>query len=231
MALGDYFDRLRNIQIGCFLGILGGALQGAAQNLPMFQAGRWIMGMCVGVMSIVVPMYISEISHPQARGWLVGNHAIFLVFGYMLSSWIGFAVFFAENIEFGWRFPLVFQALPPLILLAGSFWIPASPRWLMSKGRKEEAWAVIQRLRKSPADTEDLVAKEEIYQIEKQLKLDAERLEAYSGSPWKAVLQKKSFRKRMIIGFLTQWGSEFGGPLIIVSRQRNPGPEGRDTSH
>ncbi|KAH6697166.1 general substrate transporter [Plectosphaerella plurivora] len=215
MAFGDRFDRLRNIQIGCALGIIGGILQGAAQNLQMFQAGRWIMGMCVGIMSIVVPMYISEISHPHARGWLVGNHAIFLVFGYMLSSWIGFGVFFSSNLEFGWRFPLLFQVFPPLVLVIGSKWVPRSPRWLMSKGFKEEAWTVLQRLRASPADPENLVAKEELYQIEKQLQLDAEKLEAYGGSPWKAVLQKKSFRKRMVIGFLTQWGAEFGGPLII----------------
>ena len=77
---------------------------------------------------------------------------------------------------------------------------------------------MLQRLRRSPADPEDIVAKEESYQIEKQLQLDAQKLEAYGGSAWKAVLQKKSFRKRMVIGFLTQWGAEFGGPLIIVSR-------------
>ena len=219
MAFGDHFDRMRNIQLGCVLGILGGILQSAAQDMQTFQAGRWIMGMCVGVMSIVCPMYISEISHPRARGWLVGNHPIFLVFGYMLSSWIGFAVFFSDNLEFGWRFPLAFQALPPTVLLAGSFWIPRSPRWLMSKGLKEEAWAVLHRLRKSPLDAEDIVAKEEFHQIEKQLQLDAEKLQAYGGSPWKAIMQKKSFRKRMVIGFLTQWGAEFGGPLIIVSRQ------------
>jgi hypothetical protein len=61
------------------------------------------------------------------------------------------------------------------------------------------------------------VAKEEIFQIKEQLRMDANKLSAYGGSPWKAVLQKKSYRKRMIIGFLTQWGAEFGGPLIIVS--------------
>ncbi|KAI1867735.1 uncharacterized protein JN550_006876 [Neoarthrinium moseri] len=197
MWSGDYFGRLRNIQFACTLGILGGALQSGAQSLAMFQAGRWIMGI------------------PFARGWLVGHHAIFLVFGYMLSSWIGFAVYFSGNREFGWRFPLAFQVLPPIVLLVGSRWVPRSPRWLMSKGLTDEAWAVLQRLRKSPSDPEDLVAREEYYQIEKQLQLDAEKLCQYGGSPWKAVINKKSYRKRMAIGFLTQWGAEFGGPLII----------------
>lgn len=173
------------------------------------------MGMCVGLMATVTPMYLSEMSSPYARGWLVGHHAIFLVFGYMLSSWIGFAVYFSDNQDFGWRFPLAIQVAPPVVLLLGSPWVPRSPRWLMSKGNKDEAWTVLARLRKSPNDPEDLVAREEYYQIEKQLQLDAEKLAAYGGSPWKAVLQKKSYRKRMIIGFLTQWGAEFGGPLII----------------
>lgn len=183
----------------------------------MFQAGRFIMGMCVGVMVTVVPMFLSEMSSPLSRGWLVGHHAIFLVFGYMLSSWIGYGVYLAANNQFSWRFPLCFQILPPLVLLLGSPWVPRSPRWLVSKGRNDEAWTVVQRLRKSSDDPDDLVAKEELHQIQSQLALDKEKLAAYGGSPWKAVLQKKSYRKRMIIGFLTQWGAEFGGPLIIVS--------------
>lgn len=215
MVSCDYFDRVRNIQIGCLLGILGGALQSGAQNLSMFQAGRWIMGMCIGYMATVTPMYLSEMSSPLARGWLVGHHPIFLVFGYMLSSWIGFGVFFSDNQEFGWRFPLGFQMLPPLVLLIGSFWIPPSPRWLLAHGHGDEAWAVLQRLRASPEDPDDIVANQEFYQIQKQLELDAGKLAVYGGSPWKAVVLKKSYRKRMIIGFLTQWGAEFGGPLII----------------
>ncbi|VUC32451.1 unnamed protein product [Clonostachys rosea] len=211
----DYFDRVRNIQIGCALGILGGVLQCAAQSLTMFQAGRWIMGMCIGTMATVTPMYLSEMSSPHARGWLVGHHAIFLVFGYMLSSWIGFGVYFVKNLEFGWRFPLGFQVIPALVLLLGSPWVPRSPRWLIAHGHKEEAWTVLQRLRKSPDDKEDLIAKEEFYQIDKQIQLDAEKLAEYGGSPWRATLGKKSYRRRMIIGFMTQWGAEFGGPLII----------------
>lgn len=212
----DYLGRVRNMQIGCLLGILGGALQSGAVNLAMFQAGRWIMGMCVGFMVTVTPMYLSEMSSPLSRGWLVGHHPIFLVFGYMLSSWIGFAVYFSPNLEFGWRFPLAFQVLPPLVLLAGSPWVPRSPRWLVSKGLRDEAWDVLVRIRRSPDDPENIVAKEELYQIEKQLQLDTEKLKAYDGSIWKAILKKKSYRTRMIIGFLTQWGAEFGGPLIIV---------------
>ena len=183
----------------------------------MFHVGRVISGLGIGILVTICPMYLSEMSSPNVRGWLVGHHAIFLVFGYMLSSWLGFACYFATatNESFAWRFPLCVQCLPPLVLCIGSPWLPRSPRWLLSKGMSEEAWDVIRKLRSSPDDPDDIIAKEEYYQIWEQLKLDNEKLAATGQSVWVAVWKKKSYRKRMIVGFLIQWGAEFAGPLVI----------------
>lgn len=163
-------------------------------------------------------MYLSEMSSALRRGWLVGHHAIFLVFGYMLSGWVGYACYYATGplSGFGWRFPLALQCLPALVLLLGSPWLPRSPRWLISKGKLDEAQHVLERLRESPDDPNNLAAKEEFFQTKEQIRLEAERLATY-GSVWKAVFTRKTYRKRMAIGFLAQWGAEFGGPLIIVS--------------
>jgi hypothetical protein len=65
---------------------------------------------------------------------------------------------------------------------------------------------VLVRLRASPEDPEHLLAKEELYQIREQLKLDNENLAKSGYSVWTAVWRKKSYRKRMLIGFLMQWG-------------------------
>ncbi|KAK8020088.1 hypothetical protein PG990_005226 [Apiospora arundinis] len=215
MWTGDRFGRIRNLQAACLLGILGGALQGGAANLATFQAGRFVMGLCIGLMVTVTPMYLSEISSPRRRGWLVGHHAIFLVFGYLLASWFGYAVYFASNRSFGWRFPLCFQVVPPLALLGGTPWLPQSPRWLVSRNRHDEAWTELQSLRQCPEDPDNAVAREELREIQDQIALDRKKLMAWGGNPWRAVLSKRSYQKRMIIGFLTQWGAEFGGPLII----------------
>lgn len=186
----------------------------------MFQAGRIICGMGIGVLVTICPMYLSELAPPDKRGWLVGHHAIFLVFGYMLSSWLGYATYFATdvNASFAWRFPLCVQCFAPLVLFITSVWIPESPRWLLQKGRPEEAWTVVKRLRMPRGTTDDMVAREELYQIREQLALDDAKLKRLGCGPWGAVLKIKSYRKRMLIGFLTQWGAEFGGPLVIVSR-------------
>lgn len=185
----------------------------------MFQTGRFIAGLGIGVLVTICPMHTSELAPPAKRGWLVGHHAIFLVFGYMLSAWLGCACYFATpvNPSFARRFPLCMQCFAPLILLCTSFWIPRSPRWLLQKGRNDEAWETLKKLRASKDDPNHVVAKEELYQTREQLALDQAKLQKLNVSPWGAALRIKSYRKRMIIGFLTQWGAEFAGPLIIVS--------------
>jgi len=185
----------------------------------MFQVGRIISGMGIGILVTVCPMYLSEMSPPNIRGWLVGHHAIFLVGGYNLAAWTGFGCYFATSVNenFAWRFPLCVQIIPSLLLLMSSFWIPQSPRWLILKGRSEEAWNVLRRIRASKSDTNDVQAREEYLQIHQQLNLENQKLASTRSSVWKAAVAKKSYRKRMIIGFLTQWGAEFSGPLVIVS--------------
>ncbi len=74
---------------------------------------------------------------------------------------------------------------------------------------------MLRTLRASPDDPDDLVAKEELYQAKMQNALDAAKLAATGHGPWMAVLRKRSYRKRMLVGFLTQWGAEFAGPLVI----------------
>ena len=74
---------------------------------------------------------------------------------------------------------------------------------------------MIRALRASPDDPDELVAKEELYQTREQIALDAAKLKAIGMGPWMACIKKPSYRKRMIIGFLTQWGAEFAGPLVI----------------
>ncbi|PYH78319.1 MFS general substrate transporter [Aspergillus uvarum CBS 121591] len=167
----------------------GGAV-GCLFIMCMFQAGRFICGLGIGILVTVCPLYLSEISSAFRRGWLVGHHAIFLVFGYMLAGWVGYACYFAQGQmgTFSWRFPLCLQCLPPFFLLLGSPWVPRSPRWLISKGKQSEAQSVLERLRKSPDDPDNLVAKEKFYQTAQQIHLEKERLFVYGSNNYAVIL-------------------------------------------
>lgn len=139
-----------------------------------------------------------------------------------MSAWIGFGCYFmsyqGNPSSFAWRFPLTFQAVPAMMLLVMSPWLPFSPRWLLSVGRSEEAYSVICRLHQDPKGGQHSndVAAREFFQMKKQLELDKElRSEAESGLF--AIFKTKPNRKRAYVGFSLLFLNQFTGVLIIAN--------------
>lgn len=135
--------------------------------------------------------------------------------GYSLAGWIGFGCYFIQgsnpHAQAAWRFPLAFQIVFPIVLLAGSNLIPFSPRWLLSKGRREEAWAVIRRIHKTPNDVNDIRAREEFYLIEKQYEKD----KSLQVRPFE-IFRTGPNRRRALVGFLLMWGDQFLGYVVLI---------------
>ncbi|KAJ5232275.1 hypothetical protein N7468_005231 [Penicillium chermesinum] len=129
-----------------------------------------------------------------------------------LVSWLLFAPYYHPFLR------MEIPAVPPELAAvnsAGRIAVAAPfPRWLIQKGKLDEAQDVLLKLR-AP---DELAAREEFLQTKEQIELEAQKLAEY-GNIVKAIIKKPSYRKRMIIGFLTQWGAEFGGPLIINNYQ------------
>src|SRR5882762_8446978 len=69
---------------------------------------------------------------PSARGFLVGQHGTWIVFGYAIAGWVGVGTYYSTNLSFQWRFPIALACIPPLCLLGCGPWIPESPRWCTS---------------------------------------------------------------------------------------------------
>jgi Sugar (and other) transporter len=90
--------------------------------------------------------------------------------------------------------------LPPLILAPATFWLPESPRWLITQQRNEQALQVLTNLHNSPNDPDNTFAHEEYVQIRKQIELEAQ----HKQSIWSA-LKQPSMRKRFAIGAMTQY--------------------------
>ncbi|KAM5448687.1 hypothetical protein MaudCBS49596_005193 [Microsporum audouinii] len=175
--LADYIGRKMCVMAAVVVFIIGSAIQAGAVDIPMLFIGRAVAGLAVGQLTMVVPLYISEVSLPDIRGGLVVLQ--------QLSYWLDYGTNYiggtrcAPGIPYtggtverpvfdpykdvgpngcdgqsdaSWRVPLAFQILPALILGAGILFFPDSPRWLFMKDREEDGRKSLATLRQKPAD-------------------------------------------------------------------------------
>ncbi|CAN8100976.1 unnamed protein product [Discula destructiva] len=123
-------------------------------------AGRFITGMGVGSLAMIVPIYNSEVSPPEVRGALVALQQLAITFGIMISFWIDYGTNFIGGTTLGqqsdasWLVPICLQIVPALVLFFGMLFMPFSPRWLAHHGREDEARKVLANLRGLPLDHE-----------------------------------------------------------------------------
>jgi len=132
--------------------------QSPASSLIQLYVGRAIGGFGVGVVSVVVPTYISESAPKHLRGRLTGMYQLAIVFGIAFSFWVNYGLLnqFGENANkpIQWKIAFGLQMLPGGLLVASMLTQSESPRWLAEKGRHEEARIVLAKLRGLPVDHE-----------------------------------------------------------------------------
>ncbi|HVI99827.1 MAG TPA: sugar porter family MFS transporter [Sphingomonas sp.] len=146
----DRIGRRRIIAVAAFifsLGIVGAAL---SPDVAMLIASRLVLGVAVGIATAIIPVYISEIAPAQERGAHTGLFQIMIMIGVLASSIVALAL-----APYGaWRWMFGLGLLPALAMLVGTRWLPESPRWLVKRGRDEEARRVLARLRSGDVEPE-----------------------------------------------------------------------------
>jgi MFS transporter, SP family, arabinose:H+ symporter len=124
------------------VGAIGSAL---ATNVSIFILARVIGGLGIGISTVVAPLYISEIAPPKHRGQLAGMFQFNIVFGIVIA-------FVSNALLAGiggnaWRWMLGVAAFPSLLYTVLCFFLPESPRWLLSrKGDREDGMRILQRI-------------------------------------------------------------------------------------
>jgi MFS family permease len=144
--------RKKTIFIGSAIMIVGAILQTASYGLAQLIVGRWITGLGNGMNTSTVPTWQSETSKPHRRGQMVMIEGSMIVFGVMLSYWLDLGFSFLEPSSIAWRFPIAFQIILALFILVMIPGLPESPRWLVLKGREDEALEVLAALSDLPPD-------------------------------------------------------------------------------
>lgn len=187
--LADIFGRKKIIMATAIIFIVGSILCGLAPNIYVLILSRILVGLAVGIVNFVVPLYLSEVSPKALRGTLVSLYQWAITAGILFSYFINAA--FAE-VVYSWRWMLLAGVLPGTVLLIGMCFMGDTPRWLVSKNRDDEAKKVFKKI-EPDAD------------VEMEIQHIKETINAESGESNK----KFRFRKWMIMPFVVGIGIMF----------------------
>jgi len=160
----DIWGRRTVMMTAAILFIMSAAGSGAASSALMLAFARFFAGMAVGAASVLSPAYISEVTPAGIRGRLSSLQQIMIISGltgaffanYYLAQTAGSSLGIIWGGQPAWRWMFWVQAFPALLFLAALLGIPESPRFLVAKGRKEEAHRVLARLLGHQAATSKL---------------------------------------------------------------------------
>eukprot|EP00494_Astrolonche_serrata_P034503 UN34772 len=105
-------------------------------------------GVAIGIVSAIIPLYLSECAPKHIRGRIVALYTMMLTFGQFVASVVSSIIVYYKisGESNGWRWMLGFAVIPPLIQGFLLFNLPESPRWLITKDETDEAVEVLTRL-------------------------------------------------------------------------------------
>ncbi|GFF24244.1 probable glucose transporter rco-3 [Aspergillus udagawae] len=197
--LADATGRRITVVIAVVVFCVGVIVQACTKNPDYVYAGRFVTGLGVGNLSMIVPLYNAELAPPEIRGSLVAVQQLSITFGIMVSFWIGYGTNYIGGTGAGqsiaaWEIPVCIQILPAVILAAGMLlFMPQSPRHLMNRGREEECLQTLARLRDTSVD--DISVRIEFLEI-KALRM----FEDEAARKRYPQYQDGSFKSRFMIG-------------------------------
>lgn len=133
--------RRRTLVLGGVIFTLGSLWCAAATSVVMLGAARTFLGLAVGAVSIVVPMYISEMVPPLVRGRLVTLNTLMIVVGQLSAYLVNSALAPTGN----WHLMLGLAAVPGAALAIGMYLLPDTPAWYARRGEFDRAYAVARK--------------------------------------------------------------------------------------
>ncbi|EKM59909.1 uncharacterized protein PHACADRAFT_250708 [Phanerochaete carnosa HHB-10118-sp] len=201
--VSDRLGRRMAILLGSAIMIVGAVLQMAAQNFAMFVVARFLLGFGIPFAIVAASSMIGELAHPKERARIGSLFNASWFIGAIVAAGVTLGTFAMES-TWGWRIPSCLQITPSLLQVCFIWFLPESPRWLISKGRGEEAYAILVKYH-AEGDLDSAFVKAEYAEIEATLELEREN----SNHGWRDLIATPGMRRRLLVGsFLglaTQW--------------------------
>jgi len=203
------FGRRWAIMTGSLIMVLGAILQGFAQHVGMYIIARMLLG--VGILFCIIPgaALIGELGHPKERAFLTSlfNSSYFV--GAIIAAAISLKTVEIKS-DWSWRVPSLLQICPSLLQICTVFLLPESPRWLASKDRDEEAYAILVKYH-AEGDVDSILAKAEMAQIKSTIQLEFE----ISKQSWWDLFQTAGMRRRIFITIFIGLFTQMSGNTLL----------------
>ncbi|KAJ7682444.1 general substrate transporter [Mycena polygramma] len=211
----DRLGRRGGMFIGALIIIIGSVAATTARDVSALLGGRFVLGLGVGIVQTAGPSYVVEMAPPQWRGRLTGLFNTFYYAGSILCTGITIATGRIQSTR-SWRAPLAIQIVAAGILAIFSLFLPESPRWLISVGRKEEALHILAKYHGADDPNSPLVQLE-WREFEESIKLDASDKRWWDYSE---LFHTRNARYRtflmILMAFFGQWSGNGLGYFLTI---------------
>ena len=151
--LADRIGRKLTLFFTTVFFVFSSMLLSSADTMFILIVGRFICGFAVGIVSIVAPLYIAEMSSPEHRGFLVSINQLSITLGILIAYIVSYI--FADKSD--WRSMFGSGLIPALGLFIGLFFLSETPSFLASRGNHVKAEKILKKIRKIRPDEEVLM--------------------------------------------------------------------------
>ncbi len=136
--MSDFLGRKKTMLISALLFSISAIGCAVSQDFTQLVIFRIVGGFGIGIVSIVSPVYISEVSPAEVRGTMVSLYQLFITIGFLLAYLANYLILKGTSMADYWRPMLGAEAIPDILFLVLIFFIPESPRWLAVRGQRED---------------------------------------------------------------------------------------------
>jgi sugar porter (SP) family MFS transporter len=205
----EYLGRKNSIILSCILYTIGAAFEAGAINFGMMFAGRFILGTGVGLEGGTVPIYVAESIASSLRGNLVSLYQFNIALGEILGYAVA-AMFI--SVKGNWRYILGSSLVFSTIMLIGMLFLPESPRYLMFKGREQEAYTVWKKIR--GFDTYE--SKAEFLGMRETCQIENEEQSHTKKYPWMDFFTNPRARRALVYANIMVFLGQFTGVNAVM---------------
>ncbi|KAF5367586.1 hypothetical protein D9758_003710 [Tetrapyrgos nigripes] len=210
----DILGRRAALFMGSLIMLAGVAMQFASTTVKMFIASRVLIGFGLTFCISAAPLLLLELSYPTQRGKITSMYNSSWYLGSVIAAWACFASYDRQggNSQWTWRIPTLVQAAAPIAQVCLIWFIPESPRYLVSKGMESKASRILAKYHANGGSEQDPLVVFELAQIRHAIRAEQE---VNKSTSYMSLFSTPGNRRRMMIIFAIAIFSQWSGNGLV----------------